>query len=337
MSGMIRIADLLPGDVLLYRGTSVVSQGIQFFDGTELSHAGLYLGDGWVGEALARGLVRNAIHTSLRGSEWVKAYRLKERPPDMGPVLDKAAEYLDQGNRYGYEQLLLLGLLCLTRKLEVTPSLRVLIRRVLDAAASVLTRLVSEQRQPMICSEFVYRAFDEALPEHDDVYSLRVNELLRGMPGRVREGFPVPLGQGVHPDSLLAFLSSESSGAWHGDTDEPSPRAAHVPPDVDDSALEQTIASYLVEVEAEPSEARSSRGAHLEGLMTEDVRTAAERFAVALHKARRGEPVPTAGTQGAPASRSLVSEYLSQTAADFVTPGDLYGTQSLLLVGQIKD
>ena len=75
----------------------------------------------------------------------------------------------------------MLAFLTLTRKLKVTPVLRTLIRRTLDAAASVLTRYISQNREPMICSEFVYRAYDEALPEIDDPFSLRIRAFMRAL------------------------------------------------------------------------------------------------------------------------------------------------------------
>ena len=107
MNETISVHDLQPGDVLLHKGTAFISRAIQFFDGTDMSHASLYLGNQQVGEAIAEGLVQRDLTTSLHGNEWVKAFRLKDTPADMAPVLQTAEEYLEQGNRYGYEQLLL--------------------------------------------------------------------------------------------------------------------------------------------------------------------------------------------------------------------------------------
>ena len=343
MNDTITISGLLPGDVLLYRGTSFISKAIQFFDGTELSHAGLYLGDGQVGEAVAKGLVRNEIHASLHGREWVKAYRLKDRPSDMSPVLHKAAEYLDHGNRYGYEQLLLLAFLCLTRKLKITPSLHMLVRRVLDGAAATLTRLLSQNREPMICSEFVYRAYDEALPDIDDPFSLRINErmraMLREMPEMAaRPGVPrlVPRGQGVHPESLLAFLTSEPSSVWVRGAAEPSVEAVPAPPAADESEIEERVAHYLEEVRTEPAAGVLAAGVAPEGATVEDLRAATERFATSLSAATHRETSGTFDVRGAFASRSPMSAYLLGAAADFVTPADLCRTQSLFLVGQVE-
>ena len=65
MSDSFRIRDLAAGDVLLYRAAdgigNLVSAMIRKLDGTEVSHAGLALGDGMVAEA------REALESQLGG------------------------------------------------------------------------------------------------------------------------------------------------------------------------------------------------------------------------------------------------------------------------------
>ena len=343
MSDTIGVSDLLPADVLLYKGTSFISRGIQFFDGTDFSHASLYLGDGKVGEAIASGLERSDIHKSVHGAEWVKVYRLKNRPPDVSVVLDKAKEYLDDGPRYGYEQILLLAFLSLTRKLKVTPSLAVFIRRVLDAAATTLTRLQSQNREPMICSEFVYRAYDEAVPEIDDPFSLRINEwlraMLRGMSGMAMPGgvpVSIPRGQGVHPESLLAFLTAESSSVWLRGVAEPTLLAAPTPEAVDESEIEALAASYLGEARPEAAPDLQKAAASPEKATMGDLLVATEGLASNLFSATHDEPALMAGMGGIAINKSPMIEHLFQVAADFVTPGDLFKTQSLFFVGQLE-
>jgi hypothetical protein len=334
MNGVVGVSDLLPADVLLYKGTSFISRAIQFFDGTDHSHASLYLGDEQVGEAAARGLVRNGIHTSAHGNEWVDVYRLKNRPPDISPVLDKAAEYLDQGNRYGFEQILLLAFLTLTRRLKVTPVLRALIRQALDAAAAVLTRYLSQDREPMICSEFVYRAYDEALPEIDDPFSLRIRAFARAFAQGPVAAPPggEPRGMGVDPQSLLAFLSSESSGVWLEEPAGPSPREAPLSFAAAEPQLDALIETYLEEARSEPDMAARSMS---EGPSIEELSASTRRFAAALFEATHDQASRDLGPTVSFSSRSPTNMYLVQAAADFVTPADLYRTQSLFLVGRL--
>ena len=76
--------ELKAADILLYRSDSVVSRAIRFVDDTEVSHAGLYLGDGTVGEALTNGgLQRQPLQRSITDSQWVAVRRLAKTPPVM--------------------------------------------------------------------------------------------------------------------------------------------------------------------------------------------------------------------------------------------------------------
>lgn len=345
MSDRIKVEELAQADVLLYHGTSFISRAIQFFDGTDFSHAALYVGSGQVGEAVATGLVQRNFAAGVPGNEWVRVYRHKNVPLDMSPVLGKAAYYLEQGNRYGYEQLLLLAFLCLTRKLRVTPSLRWLLRNVLDAAASVLTRLASQQKEPMICSEFVYRSYDEALPGIDDPFSLRISELLPavvlGTPGQgestLRAIAPQALpGQGIHSQSLLAFMSASSSGVW---VQRPPQAREPVSPERASEAqsqLEEAIEVYLGEARGEPAQAMQRALGREAEVTVEELRAAIERFGISLYRTSHPEADREIAQVRAFGGRSPADRYLLQAAADFVTPGDLFKSQSLFLVGEVE-
>jgi hypothetical protein len=337
MDSVIKLDDLVPGDVLLYKGTSFISRAIQFFDGTDFSHAALYLGDGMVGEAIASGLKRRSYEEGA-GDNWVEAYRLKDVVPTMDPVLDKAKAYLDQGNRYGYEQLLLLALLCLTRKLRFSPTLRRLVRTALDAAAAIVSRMMSEDREPIICSEFVYRAYDEAMPASDDIYSIWVNKLAAPSATELTRGLssgmavtPVE-GQGIHPQSLLALINSSSGSAWVGPAPMEGARGLPAQPEPDSEQLERLIETYLQEAQADPREA--PRSGAPEELALEELRDASQRFAFNLYSAHQASE----GARGISETEALAtfSTYLTQVAADFVTPGDLHKSQSLFPLGKIE-
>jgi hypothetical protein len=88
MSEPFTFDKLAPGDILLYRAADGIknlhSALIRKLDGTEVSHAGLFIGDGCVAEALAvgehAGLNTQKIGTSVAGSKWVAVRRLKQSP-----------------------------------------------------------------------------------------------------------------------------------------------------------------------------------------------------------------------------------------------------------------
>jgi hypothetical protein len=340
MDSVIKTEDLVAGDVLLYKGTGFISRAIQFFDGTDFSHAALYLGDGKVGEAIASGLKRRDYVEGASGI-WVQAHRIKNVVPTLDPVLEVAHAYLDEGNRYGYEQLLLLAFLCLTRKLRFTPSLRLLVRSTLDAATAVLTRLLSKHREPMICSEFVYRAFDEAMPEVTDIYSLWINRVTAPAGGMARAVSPdqlgapqlVPVrGQGIHPQSLLALVNANAGSDWMGPARTEPLLAAREVADEDVEQLEALVETYLKEVQVDPSEV-TPRAAPEPSLV--DLQEATQQFAANLYTAAHPED-DRMRTVSPPAAAAMAANYLIQAAADFVTPGDLYKTQSLYELGRIE-
>ena len=180
------IDSLSAGDILLYRTKSLMGRAIRLLDGTEVSHAAIFLGDE-VAEALAReGLVQRPVAESINDeSEWVAVMRVRPVPGPMTPVLAVARKYLDQGNRYGYGQILLLAGICLTRKVDWDNwLLRRIGRTVFDKSTALLEKFRKEGKEPMICSEFVFRTYDEAQPEPDDPYSLAILSQTAGEPRR---------------------------------------------------------------------------------------------------------------------------------------------------------
>jgi len=318
---------LVSGDVLLYRGTAAISRAIQLLDGTDVSHAGLYLGNRRVGEALVKGgLVNNALADSVVDCEWVLARRQSAAGVDMQPVLDRARWYLDQGPRYAYEQILLLAMICLTRRVRVTPVLRLLMRSAIDRAAAHLLDLVNAGNQePMICSEFVFRCFDEALPEANDRYSLQIGSAAsRGLAwaatGAAESG-------GVQPHSLLARMAEDAG--FVGTINDPkaafAARAAEFVPGHD--VLESLAERYVQEVaegkivDEEPD--------HRE--LADSVRNLASSVrGLPFRGDRASRWAPAADSD----TRSLFDRFFT-TAADFVTPGDLLKTPSLQDLGKL--
>ena len=311
----------MPGDVLLYRSTGWISDAIRFFDRSEVSHAGLFLGrygekGRTVGEAIREGVIRRELPKSLEHTVWVEARRLKESPVSLDPVLDRAGFYLQRGERYAFEQILLLAFLCITRNLVGSSVLGRLIRETLDAAAAFLLRLFNAGREPMICSEFVFRCYREALPDSIDV-------LVRA-PGVLRLGERrVPIGKngGIHRGSALSLLLEMHGGEFsEGDIDLAGPPRAAEPVDV--LRVEELIEAYFHDLQKQaPKAARID-------LTSPDLLPSFERFAASLYRTRRRQ-------EKRELSRAAVLGDLFDVAADFVTPGDLQRSKSLAFIGKI--
>jgi hypothetical protein len=318
----IPVAQLMPGDVLLYRSKGLISDAIRFIDRSEVSHAGLFLGrygeqGRTVGEAIREGVVRRELPKSIEHAEWVESRRLKEAPSSIDPVLERAAYYLKRGERYGFEQILLLAFLCITRNLAGSSVLGRLIRETLDAAAAFLLQLFNTGREPMICSEFVFRCYREALPG-------AVNLLVR-LPGALRFGErEVPIGKngGIHRGSALALLLvNHGRELSAGSVNLAGPLQVARPLDV--SAVEEAIEAYFHDLQKQ-----APRAARID-LASPELLPSFERFASSLYRARRRQESPEA-------SRAAVLDGLVDVAADFVTPGDLQRSKSIAFCGKLK-
>jgi hypothetical protein len=172
MSGKVPRNSLQPGDVLLYHGVGLISDLIRLFDGGPYSHAAVYDGAN-VLEAVAEGTVVDPVAQSVASAQFVDVYRfIASDGTPFGqagcaaqPVLDRIQYYEQNHQRYGYEQILLLALLCATRHPQqgtLSAVEALILRKFLDQAAEVIARLIHAGKEPMICSELVYRCYTEA-------------------------------------------------------------------------------------------------------------------------------------------------------------------------------
>ncbi len=318
----IPISQLMPGDILLYRGRGLISDAIRLIDRSQVSHSALFIGRHGetgrsVGEAIRDGLVRRELPKSVEDAEWVESRRLKEPPATLGPVMEKASHYLDRGERYAFEQALLLAFLCIARNLADSPVLGGLVRETLDAAAGFLLRLFDTGRQPMICSEFVFRCYEETLP---GAIGLSVRA-----PGALRCGereVPVGDGRGIHRGSAL-FRLLERHGVTLPASDGSFAAPLQTPRAPGGSTLEERIADYFRDLQR-----RRPKAARVD-LASPELSPSFARFAESLHRARHRPGAP-----GAPPTAVLGG--LVDAAADFVTPGDLQRSRSLAFCGKLK-
>ena len=160
-------SELMPCDVLLYHGGSTVSQLIQWFDGSEYSHSSIFDGK-MVVDAIPEGVRRRTLKTTMKDTLYADVWRFRKDGVLIGtpelpaePVLEMIKRYVDEGDRFACEEVVLLAVLCTTRRLPLP-----FLRWALDRGADLLVRMVDGGKEPMASSELVYRCFDDAGQEY---------------------------------------------------------------------------------------------------------------------------------------------------------------------------
>ncbi|TMA25970.1 MAG: hypothetical protein E6J88_09290 [Deltaproteobacteria bacterium] len=297
-------AEPRPGDILLLRSPGLLGWAIRFFDGAEVDRAALVLTDGRGAEAVGDSVAVSPLTEIIAGTERVIVRRLKESAP-MDAVLGRA-EDLRSSPVSGRPEMVLALLAC-GRKLPPAPSLRSVQRACLEAGTAALRGAV-----PLVGAQFVWRCYEDALPEPSDIYTVRLNDLhnlavVSGVPVVPGAGVSRRLGRGVHPASLLCWASQPVVRSRLGTI--ASGEAA--PP------LEQALATYQREVREGAAGVQPARAE------ADAVLASVQKFAGAWS----GESPPIA--RGALPPQL---EMLFRGAADLCTAGDLLRSEDLFTV-----
>lgn len=329
------IQTLEPGDVLLYNGTGILSDAIKYFTNSDVSHAALYLGGdgkGLIGEAVDAGLIRDPPEQSFPGHNWVVVHRFRDKR-DMRPVLDRGNYYLDKKLQYAYPQLVFLGILLLTRKLRPSGMLGKMIQAVSVAAAETLNKFLESGKELMICSEFVYRAYDEAVTGQGNPFHLQI-------PGVATETY-TPTAPAIEEGSIAATLLAQPQLLQPGFAEAAERAAVQLPlsQELLQKQAEKFVAEYLADLHygrppSEPSERL---------VLEAQLGAAVSRFAIALAAVRHQnagagkEEALAAARQPAAFGQGLppALQALFRSPTDFVTPADLRQSPSLAEVGRI--
>lgn len=240
---------------------------------------------------------------------------------------ERAEFYLERGEEFSYVQLVLLALLSITRRTDLPRGAAVLLRRILDGAASVVNDILEDGREPMVCSELVYRCFNEALPGDDDAYTL-------GIAGRGdafdREGAIEDRGETI----LERIVRTRGAESWKSVPTDLAPR----PPRSADEVLAE-LRPHAEAAMQEIDDGRYDADRVPAGDLLEDpeLRAAVDRFVLAI---ARVEERPGAVTSGAPLSgRDLRAAYTllaGPAPFEFGTPRDLSECPQLELVGRYR-
>jgi len=299
------------GDVLLFRGKSFISWAIRAFDGSSVNHAALALGPDLMGEAAGDGLKTASISDSTRASRCT-VVRCHASGLDSAPVVRRGQAYLRGRVPYAYQQIVLLAILSLTRCFPLPPIGRRLVRATLDQAAAALNDLVEKGRQLMICSEFVFRCYDEADPEASpNPYQLMV--------------MPAEFGRGG--GTLLEWALDRDSATLPPVAGDPT-FGLPADPDTAEQRLAPLIAAYATEIGSVEDLPAAPPMYGLDGsdVSDQELLRSIITFAALFADATRASGAAFGGGH----SRGLLERVQMLTAdPNFVTPGDLLKTASL--------
>jgi hypothetical protein len=304
----INFSNLKAGDILLYHGTkSWISKAIRKLDGTEYNHAGLYDGTNVI-EALAKGIVENDINSSIADSKPVTILRLNPEQADMQPVVGVAKNYV--GTPYAYEQLLLLVVICLFRKIKMNKIVAKVVEFILEKAALLLLNFFGiDGKDALICSELVYRSYNEA-DNTSETYKIVIDRT-SGKNGIV---------QNVAEDgSLYARLFGN---------------ATEIQPDVEKSGF--VAKDIISEEECEELLNQLADNYEEETVDTateERLKDAAEHLFAAVIDTKQEK-----GDNFIAGKINIfdVIKALGADGSDFVTPGDLWKAKNLQVIDNIK-
>jgi hypothetical protein len=338
----LTVKDIEPGDVLLFHGHSLVSWAIRKLDGSRVNHAAIALDGGMLGEAAGSGLRRFSIADAVAGNDFTVVRRLPDQ--DVAPVLGKADGYLQGQVPYAYQQIVLLALLTTTRKIPLPRVARRLLRSVLDHAAAALNGMVDKGARTMICSEYVYRCYDEATDATPDPFVLDII----GRGGSLSFGdATVPVGG--EEGSFLSWALSQPDDALESAASESFaiPSSATVDPGRAEEELDPLILEYAMQVQPNDPEVLEMAPQVAFGLpeptapepTDQEILASMTSFSAALelHRETQGEePADEAfGVATAVAGGALKGLVHVSADPNFVTPGDLLNTPSLKDIGEI--
>ncbi len=181
-SGLTKItsSELLPGDILLYNGKKLVSRLIRCFDRSCVNHAAVFIGkdeetgEPQVIEAVGDGVLKRTLAESFDHSKYIIVKRYEEVFDNIGPVLDEAKRYFSEEHRYEFEAIFFLAIISLVERVHFNPMVAWTVSRTLKKHFSLY--LKNNKKQPVTCSELVYRCYSEAKGPDGGNYSFLVDE-----------------------------------------------------------------------------------------------------------------------------------------------------------------
>ena len=178
---------LKPGDVLLMRGDSAVSDLIMTLSGGDYSHAGFWSESGDIIDAGPDGVLHVPLETRLYEEDVVDVFRFHaDSGEEMGtegyPEANVDASFEryvnkpDDPTKFAYHTLFLVAVLFVVKAGTEHVVPKKLVRLMFEWAMEMINEWMKKGQRAVICSGLVYRSFDEAVYHgHTHRYQIHVD------------------------------------------------------------------------------------------------------------------------------------------------------------------
>lgn len=237
---------LRPGDVLLMRGDSAVSDLIMTLSGGDYSHAGFWSEAGDIVDAGPDGVLHVPLETRLYEEDVVDVFRFhSDDGHEMGSEdypeanvdasIQRYVNEPDHPTTFAYHTLFMVAMLFIFKAgTEHMPSKKI-VRLMFEWALEMMNDWLKHGQKAVICSGLVYRAFDEALYHgHPHRYQIHVDNPYVLPPGEPGDAGPPALSQRVEAlgdsaGSAREFLQGYATSLGiPQETSDPDAAAHHV-------------------------------------------------------------------------------------------------------------
>lgn len=172
----INVSDLHEGDVMVFSPDEedTLSKAIAWVTNSKVSHAAMvYYTQDEIAEETLHGLVVTPTKERVESQRVATVLRLKSgaQELDMKKVVDVASKYVNNNEPYATADLVFLATYFLFKKCSNNTRVNRALERIVKFALKVLIEMTDEKcypgKDPMQCSQFVYRCYKEAGPEYE--------------------------------------------------------------------------------------------------------------------------------------------------------------------------
>ena len=169
-SGMLSVEDLLPGDILAFKGdpNDDISKLIMQFTGSDVSHGAIFVQkqDDVLAEAGGDGIHARRMKDNSKAREAYVMRHNKAGKFGVEPVVPIAKDYVLQDLPYPYSDLILLGLILIFKHQVTNKLISRVVVEFLSLVAAELKTIIEKEKTPgkhtMVCSSYVYQCYLDA-------------------------------------------------------------------------------------------------------------------------------------------------------------------------------